>query len=117
MPHVRGTYAEGETYVFLDIVALNGCSFIARADNPGACPGDAWQLIASAGKSGRPGPKGDAGERGERGLTGPAGRSIASWKLDAKGYVITPVMSDGTEGPSLKMRGLFEQYNKETDLG
>jgi hypothetical protein len=57
MPRVCGTYREAETYSFLNIVALNGSSFIARAADPGPCPGDGWQLIASAGKAGKPGPK------------------------------------------------------------
>lgn len=36
---MRGTYdADGE-YKRLNIVALNGGAFIARKDDPGACPG------------------------------------------------------------------------------
>jgi hypothetical protein len=42
-PTIRGTYREDETYRHLEIVALNGSSFIARYDNPGSCPGDGWQ--------------------------------------------------------------------------
>ena len=38
-------------YSALDIVALNGGQFIARHDNPGPCPGDGWQLLASAGQA------------------------------------------------------------------
>ena len=60
---VRGLFNEAETYKALDIVALNGGSFIARRDSPGPCPGTGWQLIASQGKS---------GPKGERGLQGPA---------------------------------------------
>ena len=41
---VRGTYRAGEVYAALDVVALNGCSFIARRDDPGECPGDGWQF-------------------------------------------------------------------------
>ena len=58
MLKVCGTYRDGETYRQLDIVALNGSSFIARHDDPGPCPGDGWQLIASAGRAGKLGPKG-----------------------------------------------------------
>ena len=36
---VRGLFSDKETYKALDIVALNGGSFIARRDNPGPCPG------------------------------------------------------------------------------
>jgi hypothetical protein len=59
---VEGTFepARGD-YRELDIVVLNGASFLARTDNPGPCPGEGWQLIASQGKRGAP------GERGQRG--------------------------------------------------
>ena len=56
-PTIRGTYRQGETYGHLEVVALNGSSFIARRDDPGLCPGDGWQLIASAGRVGKPGQK------------------------------------------------------------
>ena len=114
VPIVRGTWDATETYEALNIVALNGCGFIARVDNPGPCPGDGWQLIASAGKAGRPGPKGDTGERGERGVAAP---TFANWRIDKLHYLITPVMSDGSELKSLNLRALFEQYNQETGRG
>ncbi|WP_275945519.1 hypothetical protein [Bradyrhizobium sp. BRP22] len=34
-PTIRGTYRDDGEYSFLDIVALNGSSFVARADSPG----------------------------------------------------------------------------------
>ena len=111
MPKVCGTYREGETFSYLDIVALNGGSFIARADDPGPCPGDGWQLLVSAGRAGKPGPK---GERGERGLPGQAGPTILAWQIDPERYRATPLMSDGSEGPTLELRPLFEQYHAET---
>ena len=114
VPIVRGTWDATETYEALNIVALNGCGFIARVDNPGPCPGDGWQLIASAGKAGRPGLKGDTGERGERGVAAP---TFANWRIDKLHYLITPVMSDGSELKSLNLRALFEQYNQETGRG
>jgi hypothetical protein len=49
---VRGLFSDKETYKALDIVALNGGSFVARRDDPGPCPGAGWQLIASQGKRG-----------------------------------------------------------------
>ena len=113
---IRGTYSEGETYRRLDIVALNGSSFIARADPPGVCPGDGWQLIASAGRPGRPGPRGETGERGERGAIGQAGEraaEIIGWKLDVDRYRATPILSDGSEAPALQLRALFEQFQTE----
>jgi hypothetical protein len=68
---VRGTWSEAEEYRALDVVALNGASFAARRDNPGACPGDGWQLIAGQGKQGKPGDRGPSGA-GLRGEPGPA---------------------------------------------
>jgi hypothetical protein len=109
MPMVRGTFAEGETYAALDIVALGGSSFIARRDGPGACPGEGWQLIASAGKPGKPGPKGDDGARGERGSTGP---TIIGWRIDREAYTAQPVMSDNSKAPMLELRALFEQFHE-----
>ena len=63
-PQVIATYDPQGEYRELDVVALNGGSFIARRDNPGACPGDGWQVMAERGKPGKPGPVGPRGERG-----------------------------------------------------
>jgi hypothetical protein len=109
---VCGTHREGETYKCLDIVALNGGSFIARADDPGPCPGDGWQLIASAGRAGKPGANGERGEKGERGLPGQAG--LTSWQIDPERYRATPLLSDGSEGPALELRPLFERCHFES---
>jgi hypothetical protein len=38
-PTVRSTYDAAVKYARLDIVALNGSTFIARKDDPGVCPG------------------------------------------------------------------------------
>src|SRR5207342_480314 len=107
---IRGTYDAGARYGHLDAVATGGSTFIARYDNPGPCPGDGWQLIASAGRPGRPGPQ---GERGERGLPGQA-PVILAWEIDRKNFRATPIMSDASEAPPLELRGLFEQYQMET---
>lgn len=64
---IRGTWLEINEYRLMDVVALNGASFVARRDNPGTCPGDGWQLLASQGKRGAPGEAGRQGMRGERG--------------------------------------------------
>jgi len=115
-PRILGTYNKAEVYQLFDIVALNGGSFIARRDAPGECPGDGWQLLA------RQGQRGDRGERGARGEAGPPGPpgtpgeahpTFKSWKLDRERYTATPVMTDGTEGPPLDLRGLFEAYHAE----
>jgi hypothetical protein len=103
---VRGLFSDKETYKALDIVALNGGSFIAKKDNPGPCPGAGWQLIASQGK------RGDKGERGLQGISG-VPVFIANWRLDGANYIAVPVMSDGREGPPLELRSLFEQFHTE----
>jgi hypothetical protein len=108
---VRGTFDQSASYRRLDVVALNGGSFIALKDAPGLCPGPGWQLIASQGKRGAAGEK---GERGPRGDAGASGASIVGWKIDRERYVAMPVMSDGSECPPLELRGLFEQFVLET---
>jgi len=110
---VRGTFDESVSYRRLEVVALNGGSFIALKDAPGPCPGPGWQLIASQGK------RGAAGEKRERGLPGPRGErgasapTIRDWQIDRERYVATPLMSDGRDGPPLELRGLFEQFFSE----
>lgn len=105
---VRGTYKPVERYTRLDIVALNGSAFIARRDDPGHCPGDGWQLMSAPGK------RGQQGLRGERGAPGVAAPVINNWRIDPEGYRATPLMSNGSEGPALELRALFEQYHVET---
>jgi hypothetical protein len=62
---------------------------------------------------GRRGAVSEKGERGERGWTGSSGATIREWKIDREGYVATPVMTDGSEGPPLELRGLFDQFLHE----
>lgn len=80
---IRGTWAEAESYGALDVVALNGASFAARRDNPGPCPGDGWQLIASQGKRGSPGEN----AKGLRGDPGPAGPGVKAVSIDEQGIL------------------------------
>lgn len=57
-----------------------------------------------------------AGDRGPTGIAGPPGKdatTIACWTLDRAANTVTPVMSDGTSGPPLNLRGLFEQFQDE----
>lgn len=79
---VRGTYKEDGEYFALNVVVLNGGSFVAKRDNPGPCPGEGWQLMASQGKQGRPGERGAPGQKGDRGDSSPA---VVSVDLDAQG--------------------------------
>jgi hypothetical protein len=90
--NVRGTWRDGEAYRELDIVALHGGSFVARRDNPGACPGEDWQLIASQGKTGKP------GERGMQGIDGKQGKSgspVVAMHIDEQG-LCTLTNGDGS---------------------
>jgi hypothetical protein len=52
--------------------------------------------------------------RGERGVKGEPGPSIVSWQIDRERYRASPLMSNGTVGPMLELRGLFEQFLSET---
>lgn len=86
---VRGTWAPDAEYRGLDVVMLGGSSFVARHDDPGACPGEGWQLLASHGSRGKP------GERGAQGLRGPAGPALQDAEVDEFG-VVTLRNADGS---------------------
>jgi hypothetical protein len=103
---VRGTYQPGEPYSRLDVVACGGGSFVARRNNPGACPGDDWQALCFQGKRGPVGPKGDRGERG------PHGSSIAACELEPERYTLILNQSDGTS-ICINLRPFFEVYDAE----
>lgn len=91
-PTVRDTWSETERYAGLDIVMLNGASFIARRDDPGPCPGEGWKLIASQGKQGKPGVQGPQGIIGQRGAPGPA---VLDINIDEQG-LLTLKNADGS---------------------
>ena len=105
---VTGTYDGSVKYRQLDVVALNGGSFVAKVDDPGVCPGPGWQLIACQGRAGRPGPQGESGRNGRDAA------AIKSWQIDHANYVVTPLMNDGTAGPPLYLRELFAHFLEET---
>lgn len=90
---VRGTWAEAESYAALDIVMLNGASFVARHDDPGPCPGDGWQLWAAQGKTGKPGERGPKGDKGDR---GDAGLPVVAMSVDGEG-LLTLTNGDGSQ--------------------
>jgi hypothetical protein len=69
--------------------------------------------VGPRGERGERGAKGDIGSRGQEGRTGPKGPpgdSIVSWRIDRAKYTATPVLSDGSPGAPLELRGLFEQF-------
>jgi hypothetical protein len=111
----RGTFKDDAEYASHDIVALNGGSFLALHDKPGVCPGPGWQLLCAQGKRGA---TGEPGPRGPAGVAGPPGHDaeiIIGWAVDRTSYTVTPVMSNGSSGPPLNLRGLFEQF--QDDVG
>jgi hypothetical protein len=114
LPVVRGTWNSADSYEMLDIVACGGASFIARRDNPGICPSEDWQLLAMRGKKGDPGPSGERGARGECGPAGSAAPTIVNWEIDRQAYSATPILSNGSTGPTLNLRPLFEQFQADT---
>jgi hypothetical protein len=85
-------------------------------DKPGACPGPGWQLLAAPGKRGVAGERGPQGDRGPAGVAGRPGKdagTVVRWDIDRAAYTVTPIMSDGTSGPPLNLRGLFQQFLDE----
>lgn len=107
---IRDTYDPKQTYAAFDVVTLNSTWFIARKDNPGSCPGPDWK----AGPVGKRGDKGERGEHGSKGDQGEIGITVLDWRIDRSAYTATPIMSDGTDGPSLTLRTLFEQFEIDT---
>jgi len=77
-------------------------------------PGPGWQILATRLK-GEKGPRGEKGERGERGDKGEPGIApiIAGWEIDEVNYTAHAIMSDGSDGGTLNLRGMFERYHTE----
>jgi hypothetical protein len=104
---VCGLFDETREYRKYDLVTMHGAEWRAKCDAPGPLPGDGWALAAKAGERGK---RGEIGPRGERGMPAPA-LTIAEWVV--RDYRALPVMSDGSVGPALDLRMLFEQYHDE----
>ena len=73
-----------------------------------------WQFVTLPGKRGHQGPRGERGEKGDRGPPGQSAPFVASWMVERASYSVVPILSDGTEGPRLELRPLFEQFDAET---
>lgn len=86
---IRGTWEPDGEYRELDVVAMNGATFVAKSDDPGPCPGDGWQLMSAQGKRGKPG---DPGNKGDPGPKGPA---VIALGIDDNG-IQTLRNADGT---------------------
>jgi hypothetical protein len=109
-PNIRGAFNVYKKYAQLDVVEYEDASYIARRNNPGVCPGDGWQLVSRSGRRGPAGERGLQGRKGERGARGEDAPTIVSWTLDRKNYCAVLTLSNGTQGATLELRGLFEQY-------
>jgi hypothetical protein len=49
-------------------------------------------------------------------VPGPTGQNALEWvgvKIDPSAYTLVAVMSDGSEGPVIPLRDLFDQYDQE----
>jgi hypothetical protein len=104
---VRGTFDPTQKYGPLDVVTLDHSWFVARKDDPGACPGPGWQ-------SGPVGKKGEKGLVGERGVKGEPGKPAAHWiGVKLEGFDVVTVLSDGTLGPRFSLAPMFEAFEAE----
>jgi hypothetical protein len=92
----RGVYEAGEAYAALDVVALEGGSFVAMSDEPGECPGPDWKLLVQRGKPGMRGEKGERGDAGVRGRDGAPGPALIAANVSDDG-VLTLTCEDGRE--------------------
>ena len=61
------------------------------------------------GRDGAQGPQGPKGSRGQRGF------ETTGWLVNEAEYCITPLFYDNSQGPTLNLRGLFEQFNRDTE--
>jgi hypothetical protein len=117
--HLRGAYRSDQDYDRMDVVTLDGSSYIARQGIPGPCPSEGWRILASAGAAGAQGIRGPKGDRGPAGETGPQGKAgapgapIAGWRVDPTNYSAFPIIADGKQGPALELRALFQQFFDE----
>jgi hypothetical protein len=102
----RGTYDAATPYLANDIAIINGSSFVALKDRPGPCPGDDWQLLASAGKR---------GPRGERGLMGPAASRLLTFEFDLGKRAFIARCADGTIGFVVGLDSLFSDLHIERE--
>ena len=51
--------------------------------------------------------------QGPKGVQGPPGPIIAAWEIDYVNYRARAIMSDGSVGGTLDLRGMFEHFHRE----
>jgi hypothetical protein len=112
----RGAYDMRDLYSALDVVAYEGQSFVPVRDNPAGIPGDSadWLVIAARGVKGERGEPGKVGQRGHKGDRGKAGAKIEEWRINRENFVVVPFYDDGTSGPPLRRRDLFQEFINQT---
>jgi hypothetical protein len=108
--NICGTYDARKTYRHLDVVALDGASFVAKRDDPGICTGDGWQLLCRQGKRGKRGERGPVGPKGDQGE--PVMPQLISSKID-ENYNLVILRKDNSL-EILPLREAFERYDEET---
>jgi hypothetical protein len=95
----------GRIYQALDVVMLDGGSFVALKDNPGPCPGDGWRALALRG------PRGSEGPRGE---PGPRGKDCPPITLEARGPVL--IVSCGDQVQAVDLEPIVKALAREDEI-
>ncbi len=108
--NICGTYNAHKTYEELDVVALDGATFISKRYDPGICPGEGWQLLARQGKRGQRGERGPMGAKGDQGPT--IMPKLVNSKID-ENYNLTLLRSDNSL-EIIPLRENFERFFAET---
>jgi hypothetical protein len=127
--NVKGTYDARSTYGRNDVVTRDSSSFVAVRDNPGACPGDGWQILACGGKRGPTGERGPKGDKGDpptfagarfshRGMeletSSGAIALLQSVSVDPKNFTIKFIAGDTSL--TLDLLPLFREYDAQKKL-
>ena len=63
------------------------------------------------GGDGLQGPIGPRGEPGPRGIAAPA---VVEWRPDPEAFTVQAILADGSTGPMIALRSLFESYHNAT---
>lgn len=106
----RGLYDPDAQYERLNIVAMDGGSYVALRDEPGPCPGDGWRLLVSRGKPGKPGEPGPKST--EPGPRGDPGVGIADIDIVPESFALVVTFTDG-HVMARDVRPWFEAYNAQ----